>query len=1040
MARILGLDIGIGSCGWGFIEPETFDPATGELTAEQRVVACGARCFEIPEEPKTKELKNKRRRQLRGQRRVTRRRRQRLAGIRRLLAAHGLPGAPPPLPIGTKAGHVWHLRAEALDRVISAEELARVLLHLAKHRGFKSNSRREQANETSDTGKMLEAVTALDTRSAGWRTVGEMLARDPEFQTRKRNAPGDYSHTLLRRRVEEETTRIFDVQRRFCNAFATDGLERAYVEMAFFQLPLRSSVEAVGRCRFETAELRAPRHAPSFELFRFLSRLNNLRLAERGRSPRGLAPQEWQVVRGLFGTKQKLTFKDLRKALKLPESIRFDGLPATKDPETATFTDATGTARMTAALGERRARELLAGDPALADAAMAAIVFHETDEEVRRELRAAGLVESDIAALLDRIETFANLRGTGHISALACRGLLPHLEAGEVYSEACRLAGYDHSALGVIDLDRLANPVVRKVIGETLKQLRVLFRTFGEPDLVHIEMARDIGKSASDRNELYRAGDKRRADRDRHRARYEELLEHPPNDEELLRYELWLEQGEHCLYSNEYISPAQLVATDNSVQIDHILPYSRSGDDSFRNKALVTAKANQDKRNQTLWEWFGESDPKRWEDLETRIGLLRKANRLHKEKARKLLLKSFAERESGYRDRHLNDTRYSVRVLRMLIEQHWPGLATKAGERRIFTRPGAITAMVRRGLGLDEAKQSGALGDRDHALDALVIAWTTEAALNRLTREHQNLEWQGRPGHVPSMIADRQDREKLRRMFLEAAEAVFVSRSETRRGRGPAHDATLYGIEHKADGREIQYARTPVVDLRHSDLDRLKGDPLRGAPLRAVLAAWLDRAGREKLKPAKLFDTDPPRMPTTNGEAGPIVRHVYLARPKMRSGIKLWRGEAKAHADLETMVRVDVFEKNQKYFLVPIYAWQLMDKRRWPTPPSRPIMAHVLEQEWKPVDSNFYFKFSLYSGSYVDMGLSSGEILGGYYRTVDRSDGQIAFSIPWQYDSKFQQWKGTKTLRSFRKFHVDRLGNRFEIHKEPRLWHGEVCS
>lgn len=1045
MARILGLDIGIGSCGWAVIEPERIDSATGEVTGELTVVACGARCFEVPEEAKTKELKNKKRRQFRGQRRVTRRRRQRLAAVRRLLGSHGLQAPQPALPRGTPTSRVWSLRAEALDRALPAEELGRVLVHLAKHRGFKSNSRRERANEASDAGKMLKAVTALDARSAGWRTVGEMLARDPGFEARKRNTAGDYGHTLLRQRVEEEARRVFAAQRRLRNVAATDALERAYVETAFFQRPLCSSVEAVGRCRFEPDEIRASRHAPSFERFRFLSRLNNLRLAERGKKPRALDPAERQAVQALFGTVQKVTFKHVRKALKLPESVRFDGLPVTKDPEAATFADATGTMKLAAALGEQRVRELATQDPGKLDAAMAAIVFHETDEEVERALREAGLAQPDVAALLDRIETFADLRGAAHISALACRRLLPHLEAGEVYSEACRLAGYNHAALGAIDLDRLGNPVVRKVIGETLKQLRVLFRAFGEPELVHVEMARDVGKSAPDRAELYRAGQERGAERDRNRARYAECIGRPPNDEELLRYELWLEQDHRCLYTGEYVSPAQLVATDNSIQVDHVLPYSRSGDDSFRNKALVTAKANQDKRDRTLWEWFGESDPKRWEELETRVGLLRKANRLHKEKARKLLLKSFAEREVSYRDRHLHDTRYAARMLRMLIEQHWPALATRAGERRVFARPGAITAMVRRGLGLDEAKRSGHLGDRDHALDALIVAWTTESALNRLTREHQALERQGRPGHVPAMIADRHDRERVRRTFLAAAEAVFVSRPETRRGRGPAHDATLYGFEQGEDGREVQYARTPVVELKPADLDRLKGDPARNAPLRAALSAWLDRAEREKVKPVKLFATDPPRMPAGGGKIGPVVRHVYLARASARSGIKLRRGDAKVHADLATIVRADVFAKKGKFFLVPVYAWQIADRARWLSPPSRAIRAGAAEKDWFEIDGTYEFRFSLYPGALVEAtrrdrnGILT-ELHLGYFRWVDRSDGRIGYSPPERYDSREQQRFTTMTLSTLRKFHVDRLGNRFEIVREPRLWHGEVCS
>ncbi|MGH7292623.1 MAG: type II CRISPR RNA-guided endonuclease Cas9, partial [Myxococcota bacterium] len=353
-----------------------------------------------------------------------------------------------------------------------------------------------------------------------------------------------------------------------------------------------------------------------------------------------------------------------------------DGLAAIKDPEAKTLGDFTGSVKLTEALGQARFAALLRDAPALLDAAMAAIVFQSADDQVEAELRRVGLGDADIAALLDRLDLFAPCKGAGHVSALACRRLLPHLEAGHVYSEACRLAGYDHTALGRIDLAGLPNPVVRKVIGECLKQVRVLFREFGTPDRVHVEMARDLGKSRDDRQEIHRAGQERGAERDRHRDQYEELVGHRPNDEELLRYELWLEQDHRCLYTGDYISPAQLRATDNSIQIDHILPYSRSGDDSFRNKALVTARANQEKLNHSLWEWFGESDAKRWQELETRVDLLRKASGLHKEKIRRLLLKSFAEREEAYRARHLQDTRYIIRVFRLLLEQHWPALRT----------------------------------------------------------------------------------------------------------------------------------------------------------------------------------------------------------------------------------------------------------------------------------------------------------------------------------------------------------------------------
>src|SRR3954452_4592211 len=121
MARIMGLDIGIGSCGWGVVATESADRATGELNGEFKIIACGARCFEVPEEPDSKELRNKGRRLARGQRRVTHRRRQRLREIRRLLPENGLP-LPGESPPGTRPDLVWRLRHEGLDRALLRDE------------------------------------------------------------------------------------------------------------------------------------------------------------------------------------------------------------------------------------------------------------------------------------------------------------------------------------------------------------------------------------------------------------------------------------------------------------------------------------------------------------------------------------------------------------------------------------------------------------------------------------------------------------------------------------------------------------------------------------------------------------------------------------------------------------------------------------------------------------------------------------------------------------------------------------------------------
>jgi CRISPR-associated endonuclease Csn1 len=196
--RILGLDLGIASIGWGALE-------TGEPGGpDGRVIAAGVRTFDAPLVDKTGEPKSAPRRAARGQRRVIRRRRQRMNAVRRLLHNNGLlpdvsrdalhdalrrispPGAHPPAT-------PWSLRAAAHDRALTADELAVVLGHIARHRGFRSNSKSEgnAANAADETSKMKKAMEQTREGLAKYRSFGEMLATDDKFRDRKRNRDKD---------------------------------------------------------------------------------------------------------------------------------------------------------------------------------------------------------------------------------------------------------------------------------------------------------------------------------------------------------------------------------------------------------------------------------------------------------------------------------------------------------------------------------------------------------------------------------------------------------------------------------------------------------------------------------------------------------------------------------------------------------------------------------------------------------------------------------------------------------------------------------
>ncbi len=208
--RILGIDLGIASCGWAVIE-------VGENEGE--IVAAGVRCFDAPLVDKTGEPKSAQRRAARGARRVIRRRRQRMNKVRKLLQANAiLPDSTPEAlqealrRVSPKGTHPpitpWTLRAVAYDRVLSNDELAVVLGHIARHRGFRSNSKSEAgANAADETSKMKKAMEATRDLLKG-RTFGQMMATDEKFVDRKRNRDKDYSHTAKRSDLEDEVRKI----------------------------------------------------------------------------------------------------------------------------------------------------------------------------------------------------------------------------------------------------------------------------------------------------------------------------------------------------------------------------------------------------------------------------------------------------------------------------------------------------------------------------------------------------------------------------------------------------------------------------------------------------------------------------------------------------------------------------------------------------------------------------------------------------------------------------------------------------------------
>jgi CRISPR-associated endonuclease Csn1 len=1024
--RVLGLDCGIASVGWAVLE---ISPGEGQGA----VVGAGVRMFDTPETDKERRPKSELRRMYRGQRRIIRRRRQRMNAVRRLLHGHGLLDHATADALSFQGIDPWQVRASAGQRLLSPRELAIALGHIARHRGFRSNAK-SRANDPEGS-VMKKAMAETQEKMAG-RTFGEFIAASPG---RKRNREGNYAHTPLRSDLEHEVRAMFLAQRRLGNAAAAEALETQFMELAFFQRPLQDSEALLTNCAFEPQEKRTAKRGYSFELFRYLSRLNTLEIREDKLSRR-LTPEEIARAESAFGARKKISYKSLRDIVGLAATASFatirkedEGLDLVARHGEA----AAGTATLRAALGA--AWERLAATPAILDRIAEIISFREDMSSIRAGLETTGLTADIVESLMTEVDagSFDRFTGTGHISAKAARNILPHLARGLVYSEACQQAGYDHTtsrernafdvgihgkealkrilSQQVIDRSLVGSPIARKALIEAVKQVKAIVEEHGRPDAIHIELARDVGKGIDERKEIERGIEKRNKEKERLRLRFREDVGHDcTSAEDLLRYELWLEQNGRCVYSGAAISPADITAASNRVQVDHILPWSRFGDDSFHNKTLCTASANQQKRGRTPYEWFSkEKSESEWDHYLARIQEL---PALRGFKRRNYTIKDAAEREAKFRERNLNDTRWTCRLLAECLKQLYP----PGDSRQVFARPGALTDRLRRGWGLQwikkDEKGNRIPDDRHHALDAIITAACSEAQLQKLTKAFQKEEAIGSPRDFRALD---EPWPGFRDQAMEAVKAVFVSRAERRRARGKAHDATIRSVAER-DGERQVYERKRIADLKPADLDRVK-DPERNKATIDALRAWI-----EKGKPEK----EPPLSPKFDAISKVTLLTTKKAEVIVREGA----------VDRGDMARIDVFRKRTRkgqwnYFLIPVYPHEIAQRD---SPPSRCVPGDIDISEWTGI-GDAEFIFSLGSMSLVEVVKADGEVITHYLRALDRSTGALNLS-PHENMTIVRRSIGPRTALSFRKLIVDRLGRISEAGREQRTWRGKACT
>ncbi len=773
-----GLDIGIASVGWAVLD-------------NTRIIDLGVRCFDKAETADKGESLNYARRTARLLRRRLRRRAWRLTKLARLLKREGLipdVNALKQQPAkGFKTPNLWQLRADAIDRKLEAEEWARVLYHLCKHRGFHWISRAEAKAADSDNegGRVKKGLAGTKRlmQEKNYRSAAEMvLAEFPESQ---RNKHGDYSKALSRELLSDELKLLFQQQRALENQYASPELEAALIGngdknsgLFWAQKPSLSGkdlLKMLGHCTFETSEYRAPKSSFTAERHVWLTRLNNLRITVDG-NLRSLTEAERQIALPLpYNQAGDFKYKQLRNALTkagLSDNFRFAGLSypserqmkeeKAKDPEDERLVKLPAWQELRKTLKDAALETewqqisvaALDGKPELLDKIADALTVYKEDAEVDAELRKLDLPNKDkmIDALLDiRFDKFSNL------SHKALYNILPHMDAGLRYDEACAKAGYHHSQLHKVgegehiylppfysgrdkdgrlkfneEMDIPRNPVVLRSLNQARKVVNALIRRYGSPFEIHIEMARDLSRNFDERRDIKKEQDVYRERNERDRTEFLATAHtmgatDEPKGREFEKYQLYREQQGKCPYSLEPIAIERLLEP-GYVEIDHALPYSRSFDDSKNNRVLVLTRENRNKGNKTPYEYLdGKSNSEQWRQF---VALVESNKSYRQAKRNRLLKKDFGEKESrDFMERNLNDTRYICRFFKNYVEQYLK-LHDESNAKRCVVLSGQMTSFLRARWGLIKVRGDS---DRHHALDAAVVAAASHSMVKRLS-------------------------------------------------------------------------------------------------------------------------------------------------------------------------------------------------------------------------------------------------------------------------------------------------------------------
>ena len=804
---ILGLDLGITSIGWALVKTKDNNPHS--------IKDMGVRIIPLnPDE--TDEFtkgnaitKNQKRTQNRTQRKgLDRYQLRRKALLKKLSENEMLPDKH--LLLRLSPLEIWGLRAKATQEKLSLQELGRVWLHLNQKRGY----RHSKINQEEDA-KQTEYVQTINDRHQALQksnqTIGQYFYQELKKYFTAHSTPQEAAFRIKekvypRAAYLEEFDTIWEQQKQYYPIILTNEFyQQIRNEIIYYQRRLKSQKGLVSICEFEGKTLLnkedkeifvgpkvAPKSSPLFQVCKIWESINNITLKNR----KGEYYQDLNLhLEELFeylNNNEKLSQTELSKILKISKADGyFANLSISKKGIQGNTTkhliaNIIGQEHPALQFNLEQEVDTETGEikpiisPKLEQEPLNRLwhyIYSLEETDCIRKLQAEFGFDEDTAQKLADIDF--TTPGFGNKSAKAMRKILPHLQKGYMYSEACALAGYNHSnsinsevnanrelkdKLSILPKNSLRQPVVEKILNQLINLTNAIIEKYGKPDEIRVELARELKQSREERNNTYKNINKRERE---NKAIADELLKHPEfrkkrvSRKDIDKYRLWEEFDRISPYEpTKIIGFGELFS--GRYDIEHIIPRSVRFDDSFSNKTICKREFNSGesgKNNLTALDYMQQRRSK--DDYEAYLIFIEKAfknKKISKTKYENLLKKAEDLKNESFIDRNIRETQYiskkSTETLRQVC-------------RNVYSTGGIITSHLRDvwgwddilinlnfpkydSLGLTEEVEI-LIGDqphtlkriikdnwtkrddhRHHAIDALTVACTKQGFIQRL--------------------------------------------------------------------------------------------------------------------------------------------------------------------------------------------------------------------------------------------------------------------------------------------------------------------